>query len=71
MKATPCRLTWSAVVYQLWKQRNDMRHRNNIISEEHVLTQIKWEIRPRVTAKGRFWKTSKNVMLHNSWDISD
>lgn len=36
-----------------------------------VLWQVKWEIRSRVIAKGRFRKTSENIVLCNNWDIVD
>lgn len=58
-------------VYHLWKQRNDIRHGSSIITEELVLRQINLEIRSRVIAKGRFRRTSENVVLCNNWDVAD
>lgn len=37
LKATLCRLSSGAVVYNVWKQRNDVKHDNQIKSEEKIV----------------------------------
>lgn len=63
MKAVLCRLSWSAAIYHLWKQRNNITHGNHLWAEEKRVLQIKWEIRTIIIAKGKFWKTSENLLL--------
>jgi hypothetical protein len=39
-------LSLEAVVYHIWKHRNDVRHSNNVLkSNEQILKIISWEIR--------------------------
>jgi hypothetical protein len=33
------------VVYHLWRQRNDVRFGNSLISEEKMIQKICWEVR--------------------------
>lgn len=33
--------------------------------------QIKWDIRARAVAKGKYCRTNENLMLCNSWGIPD
>jgi hypothetical protein len=58
-KAVLCKLSWGAHLYHIWTQRNDIKHSNHIRSEEQMIKHLKWEIRTRVLARGRFralWK---------------
>jgi hypothetical protein len=48
------RLCVGAVIYHLWRHRNDLLHGNSLRSEEVILVQILWEVHGRVLAKGRF-----------------
>lgn len=57
MKATMCRLSGSAAAYHRWRQRIDIKHYNQIRSEEKIVQSILWEVRARVVARGRFKKT--------------
>jgi hypothetical protein len=51
LKACLGRLCLGAMVYQLWRQRNDLLHCNTPRTEEAILAQIKWEVRAKVLAK--------------------
>jgi hypothetical protein len=50
-----------AAVYNLWKQRNATLHGSNVISEEALLSRIKWEVRARILVKGNYKKTRENL----------
>jgi hypothetical protein len=63
-----CRLCLAASVYHLWKLRNDLCHGNIPRTEEAVVKQIKWEVRSRIMAKGRFKKTGLNAKLVQLWN---
>lgn len=54
LKSNLCRLTIGAVVYHLWKLRNDLKPGNIPRSEEAIVKTIRWEIQSRIMAKGRF-----------------
>jgi hypothetical protein len=57
------RLCFAAVVYHLWKQRNDLLHKSNHRSEEDILAQIRWEVRARIIAKGHFQRLESHMAL--------
>jgi hypothetical protein len=69
LKACLGRLCLGATVYQLWSQRNDLLHCNNPRTEEDILTQIKWEVRARVLAKGHFKCLGKSLLLVYRWNL--
>jgi hypothetical protein len=46
-----CKLAWGAAVYNIWRQRNDVKHGNQIRTEEKVTQNIGWEVRNRVMGK--------------------
>lgn len=71
LKAALGRLSWSACVYSVWKLRNDIRQGNPLRTEEKILMQIKWEVRARILAKGRFCRNYENLLLCNSWGLTD
>jgi hypothetical protein len=52
LKIAICKLCLGAVVYYLWKRRNDILHGNHPLSEEDLISQIKWQIRAWLLAKG-------------------
>lgn len=56
-KAYLCRLVFGSTIYNIWRNRNTLKHENNPWSQEKVLKQIKWEVRIRFTTKGKFKKT--------------
>jgi hypothetical protein len=40
LKAALCRLSWSATVYNIWRQRNDIKHGNQLIDQKRKLCRI-------------------------------
>jgi len=61
MLGLTCRLVLSAAVYGLWRARNELRFGGHPRTEEQILKMIFWEIRFRLSGKGRFKKTLENV----------
>jgi hypothetical protein len=58
-----CKLCLAASVYHLWKLRNDLCHCNTPRTEEAVVKQMKWEVRTRIMAKGKFKLSRQNANL--------
>jgi hypothetical protein len=52
LKACLGRLCLGAVIYHIWRHRNDIQHGNTPKSEEAIVANIMWEIRSRMLAKG-------------------
>jgi hypothetical protein len=69
LRGVLCRLALSSVVYHLWKARNEIRHQGRPKTEEQLLRLIYWEIRSRISGKGRFLKTKGNFVLCLNWNI--
>jgi hypothetical protein len=70
MKATLCKLSLAALVYHLWKQRNNLCFANIPRTEELILiTQIRWHVRMRLLHKGRFKRTAVNEALASRWNV--
>jgi hypothetical protein len=44
LQVSLCKLVLGAVVYHLWKRRNDLKHGNVASSEDQMLKRIDWEI---------------------------
>jgi hypothetical protein len=57
-------------VYHLWKQRNDLKHGNTPKSLEAIIARIRWEIRARIMAKGRFKESDANLEICQMWNLS-
>jgi hypothetical protein len=57
-------------VYHLWRARNKIRHHGKPKTEKELLRLIYWEIRYRISGKGKFTKTRKNVALCLNWNIA-
>jgi hypothetical protein len=64
------KLVVEAVVYHLWKQRNDIRHGNNLRPEQ-ILQRIDWEIRNRIMRCEKFGNIAINRDLCCKWGLSD
>jgi hypothetical protein len=64
-----CKLCFGAIVYQLWKQRNDLLHGNTPLPEEAIVAQIRWKVRARLLSKGSMKYTAGNSGLVQSWDL--
>lgn len=72
LKGILCKFSLGAVVYHIWKQRNDIRCGNNLKNEEQILKNIVWEVRSRVMAAGgRLKKSEETRELCCKWRISD
>jgi len=69
LKACLGRLCLGATVYHLWRHRNDLIHLKIPRSEEAILAQIKWDVRVRVIAQGRFKKLTYNAELVDKWNL--
>jgi len=69
LKACLGRLCLGATVYHLWRHRNNLIHSKTPRSEEAILAQIKWDVRVRVIAQGRFKKLTYNVELVDKWNL--
>lgn len=63
LKANVCKLVWSAAVYHLWRQRNDIRHGNPPKAQEKVLQEVVWDVNNRIRGKGKFKKIDVNVEI--------
>jgi hypothetical protein len=58
-----CKLALGAVVYHIWKHRNDVRHGNVLKSEEQILKIIVWEIMTRIMGIGKFKRCEINEKI--------
>lgn len=63
LKAVLCRLVLSATVYNLWRERNNIKHGHQLMAES------KWEVRTRVLPKGCFKRSKENEALRVNWDL--
>ncbi|KAK3229312.1 hypothetical protein Dsin_001193 [Dipteronia sinensis] len=44
----------ASTIYNIWRNRNALRHNNNPCIEEKLIQRIKWEVRIRFATKGVF-----------------
>jgi hypothetical protein len=71
LKATACRLSLAAVVYPLWRQRNDLLHGNIPRTEEAIVSQVKRQVGSRLLAKGSKKIIGKNLALAYTWNLQN
>jgi hypothetical protein len=45
LKASLCKLSLGAVVYNVGRHRNDIKHSNPIKTEDRIVKKIVWEVR--------------------------
>jgi hypothetical protein len=69
IKACLGKLCIVAVVYHLWRQRNDIQHGNTPRTEEALVAQILWEVRAKVLARGTVKGLSKHMSLVYHWNL--
>lgn len=69
LEACLCRLWLGAVIYHLWRNRNDLQHGNAPKSEEAIVANIKWEVRSKVLTTGKFENLSKHLDLVYRWNL--
>jgi hypothetical protein len=56
-------------IYNIWRNRNALRHGNNPWTEKKFIKEIKWEVKTRFITKGKFKKTIGNDILCSAWGI--
>jgi hypothetical protein len=69
LKIAICKLCLGAVVYHLWKRRNDILHGNPPLSEEDLVSQIKRQIRAWLLAKGSVKMVGDRFGLIQAWNL--
>lgn len=52
LKADLIKLVLSASVYNLWRERNNIRHGNPLQTEEKIIQRISWEVEVESCPKG-------------------
>ena len=55
LKASLCKLSLGAVVHNVWRHQNDIKHSNPVKTEERIVKQIIWEVSSRIMSKESFW----------------
>jgi hypothetical protein len=75
LKTSLCQLSLGAVVYNLWKHHNDIKHGNTPIPHSlrrELFRKIKWEIRTRILSKGiQVYKRELGFMSQLEFTIED
>jgi len=64
-----CRLILSSTMYHIWRARNEIKVLGHPKMEEQILRLIFWEVRKRISGKGKFMKDMENVALCKMWNI--
>jgi len=71
MLAVLCRLVLSSTVYHIWQARDAIKFQGRILTEEQILRRIYWEVRSRISGKGKFTISRVNVSLCHVWNIAE
>jgi hypothetical protein len=58
-----------AAVYHLWWHRSAIKHGKTPSTEEQTLRAVVWDIKHRISWKGRFKKSDLKFALCESWGI--
>ncbi|GLT57397.1 hypothetical protein SLA2020_303720 [Shorea laevis] len=69
LRATLCKSSLGAVVYNVWRQRNDILHGNPIKTEERIVKQIVWQVRNKIMSRGNFGLSRENVDICHNWNL--
>jgi hypothetical protein len=64
-----CKLILSSTVYHIWRTRNEIKAKGHPKTEEQILRLIFWEVRNRISGKGKFIKSMENVAICQIWNI--
>jgi hypothetical protein len=64
------RLVLSSTIYNLWRARNELKHKGQLKTKEHILKVIIWEVRSRISGKGEFKKSRENFNLCQHWNLN-
>ena len=51
MKAYLCRLVFASTIYNIWRNRNALKHNNNPCIKEKLIQRIRWEVRTGLLRK--------------------
>jgi len=62
-----CKICLAAVVYQLWRLRNDLCHENTPRTKEALVAQIQWEVRSRLMFRRKIERSAMSVRLVQIW----
>jgi hypothetical protein len=60
----------SSTVYGIWRARNEIKHHDQPKTEEQILKLIFGEVRSKISGKGSFKKTRKNLSLSQNWNLN-
>jgi hypothetical protein len=63
MMGVLCRLVLSSTVYGIWRARNETKYHGKPKTEEQILKIIFWEVRSRISGKGKFKKNRENAFV--------
>jgi hypothetical protein len=66
-----CRLVLSSSVYHIWKARNEIKLQGHPKTKEQILRLIFWEVRNRISGRGKFIKNGENMDLCRLWNIDE
>ncbi|XP_062143702.1 uncharacterized protein LOC133851346 isoform X1 [Alnus glutinosa] len=63
------KLVLSSTVYGIWRARNETKYHGKPKTEEQILKIIFWEVRSRISGKGKFKKNRENVSICQNWNL--
>lgn len=66
-----CKLSLSAVVYNIWKQRNAIIHKGAVWTEERVLALIKRDVKAKLGISEPCPKSNANDPIRSYWGLLD
>lgn len=64
-----CRLVFGSIVYSICRARNETKFHGHPKSEEQVFKLIFWEVRTRISGKGKLKKSRENVRICRLWNL--
>jgi hypothetical protein len=56
-------------MYHIWCTRNEIKAKGHPKTEEQILRLIFWEVRNRISGKGKFIKSMENVVICQMWNL--
>lgn len=66
-----CKLILRSTVYHIWRTRNEIKAKGHPKTEEQLLRLIFWEVRNRISGKGKFIKSMENVAICQMWNLDE
>jgi hypothetical protein len=67
LRANLIKLVWIASIYNLWKEKYNIWHRNPLQIEEKIIHKISWEVKIRIVFKGNYLSNKDNEVMCCSW----